>query len=227
MKIAKNLYLYFTILLPLLFSLPTFADISYANFESDLSGFSNSGVKQFSRKSGLTPTNNTGPNGGAGSNFYVFMETSSGGANTSGDTAYLSASGITGTSVSFYYHMYGANIGLLAFEVYYNSNWVRVWQVEGQQQPNSNAAWIKQNISLAFYPGSKSVRFAAIAKGGELGDIALDEIQFSTANSTTLNYGYDALGRVICVEDPTNGNRDFDYDDAGNRTNVSIGVCNG
>jgi YD repeat-containing protein len=40
-----------------------------------------------------------------------------------------------------------------------------------------------------------------------------------------LIYHYDALGRVICVEDATNGDRDYDYDDAGNRSQVTIGTC--
>jgi YD repeat-containing protein len=37
-----------------------------------------------------------------------------------------------------------------------------------------------------------------------------------------LEYQYDALGRLIKVTDPTNGNRDYDYDAAGNRTKVGI-----
>lgn len=42
--------------------------------------------------------------------------------------------------------------------------------------------------------------------------------------SKTTRYTYDALGRLTFVEDPQNGNRDYDYDAAGNRTNVVTGV---
>lgn len=38
----------------------------------------------------------------------------------------------------------------------------------------------------------------------------------------TLKYTYDALGRVTFVEDTVNGNRDYDYDAAGNRTQVVL-----
>lgn len=36
----------------------------------------------------------------------------------------------------------------------------------------------------------------------------------------TINYEYDALGRLTFIKDPTNGNRDYDYDKAGNRLKV-------
>lgn len=46
----------------------------------------------------------------------------------------------------------------------------------------------------------------------------------SIASAQTLTYGYDALGRVITVEDTVNGDRSFEYDPAGNRTYVSASV---
>ena len=44
------------------------------------------------------------------------------------------------------------------------------------------------------------------------------------AAEKTIKYTYDALGRLTFVEDSINGNRDYDYDDAGNRTQVLVGV---
>ena len=44
--------------------------------------------------------------------------------------------------------------------------------------------------------------------------------------ATTVTYKYDALGRLTFVIDPSNGNRDFDYDPAGNRTNVAVSTAN-
>ena len=43
------------------------------------------------------------------------------------------------------------------------------------------------------------------------------------AASQTLKYTYDSLGRVTFVDDSANGSRDFDFDAAGNRTQVVIG----
>jgi YD repeat-containing protein len=46
------------------------------------------------------------------------------------------------------------------------------------------------------------------------------------AAGDTLWYTYDALGRLTFVEDPANGNRDYDYDAAGNRLLVSVNGAN-
>ncbi len=43
--------------------------------------------------------------------------------------------------------------------------------------------------------------------------------------SKTIRYNYDALGRLTFVEDSQNGNRDYDYDKAGNRLLVSTKVA--
>jgi YD repeat-containing protein len=43
--------------------------------------------------------------------------------------------------------------------------------------------------------------------------------------SNTITYTYDALGRLTFVSDPANGNRDYDYDKAGNRLLVSVGTA--
>ncbi len=44
------------------------------------------------------------------------------------------------------------------------------------------------------------------------------------AASQTLYYTYDELGRVTYVEDSVNGDHDYDYDNAGNRTVMAVGV---
>jgi YD repeat-containing protein len=48
---------------------------------------------------------------------------------------------------------------------------------------------------------------------------------FQTQAQKVTKYTYDALGRVTFVED-SNGNRDYDYDAAGNRLNVAISTAN-
>lgn len=45
------------------------------------------------------------------------------------------------------------------------------------------------------------------------------------AASQTTVYTYDLLGRVTYVIDSKNGNRDYDYDPAGNRLNVAAGTA--
>lgn len=48
---------------------------------------------------------------------------------------------------------------------------------------------------------------------------------FQTQAQKVTKYTYDALGRVTFVED-SNGNRDYDYDAAGNRLNVATATAN-
>ena len=46
------------------------------------------------------------------------------------------------------------------------------------------------------------------------------------AQSKTTRYTYDVHGRLTFVEDSQNGNRDYDYDHAGNRSSVAVGTPN-
>jgi YD repeat-containing protein len=50
-------------------------------------------------------------------------------------------------------------------------------------------------------------------------------LALGSADATTIRYVYDALGRVTFVEDPVNGNRDYDYDPAGNRRLLATGAA--
>ncbi|MES1195924.1 MAG: hypothetical protein ABUL58_03170 [Steroidobacter sp.] len=43
--------------------------------------------------------------------------------------------------------------------------------------------------------------------------------------ANTIKYTYDALGRLTFVNDTINGNRDYDYDKAGNRLFVAVGTA--
>ena len=47
-----------------------------------------------------------------------------------------------------------------------------------------------------------------------------------SVGANTIKYSYDALGRLTFVDNPLNGNRDYDYDKAGNRLKVSQGTAN-
>lgn len=60
--------------------------------------------------------------------------------------------------------------------------------------------------------------------------IALSALMFALspylhAQAQTTVYTYDALGRLTFVADPLNGNRDYDYDKAGNRLLVSTNIA--
>lgn len=63
----------------------------------------------------------------------------------------------------------------------------------------------------AFYISALSTLVSSLIFSSEV---------YSQAKTTT--YTYDALGRLTFVTDPVNGNRDYDYDKAGNRLNVAV-----
>lgn len=59
-----------------------------------------------------------------------------------------------------------------------------------------------------------------------LGLAALSLYCDATFAQQAITYTYDALGRLTFVKDPYAGNRDYDYDKAGNRLMVAVGVAN-
>lgn len=190
----------------------------------------------FQRNSGSTSSSGTGANAASSGNYYIYLETSGGSANDANDTAILETGSIwhntvnNAGSMSFLYHMYGADIGTLAVEVKTNSYWQRIWEISGQQHSSSTSAWNQVTLNLDIIKSSlgafNTIRFVAIAKGGYRGDIAIDKVDFVASSGSTLIYKYDELGRLICTLDPNNGDRSFEYDAAGNRDYVTVGACN-
>jgi hypothetical protein len=65
---------------------------------------------------------------------------------------------------------------------------------------------------------------ASCARRSFVGSMML-VLLMEAAAGATLKYTYDALGRLTFVEDPVNGNLDYDYDAAGNRLLVSVGTA--
>ena len=91
-------------------------------FETGVGGWTQDGGDNFdwTRDSGGTPSNGTGPSTGNASTWYMYIETSS--PRSNGDVANFESPCFNLTSVStatfsFYYHMYGANIGGLYVEL--------------------------------------------------------------------------------------------------------------
>ncbi|MER2491535.1 hypothetical protein [Catenovulum sediminis] len=197
------------------------------NFESNWGDFfvvQGSSLKSFTRRSGTTSSSNTGPSGGAeGTAYYVYLETSSGSAYYNGDMAMLESQTTTATTLSFYYHMYGIEMGTLAVAVWDGSSWQEIWSISGQRHTSINDAWTRKALDISAFPTDKKVRFIATAAGGYRGDMAIDQIRLDSA-AVVVRYTYDALGRLTFLTDNINGNKDYDMDAAGNRIRVQNGV---
>ncbi|HEX7025618.1 MAG TPA: PQQ-binding-like beta-propeller repeat protein [Gammaproteobacteria bacterium] len=158
------------------------------DFEWGMGNWSNTGVgdnRNWTRDSGGTPSSGTGPSeGGNRSNYYMYLETSSGSAYYAGDTAILESPVINdaGIHLTFQYHMYGSNIGTLAVDVIANGSWINVWSISGQQQSGNSAPWSSVDLDLSSYEISR-IRFRATAAGGFLGDMAIDNLAILSAPS--------------------------------------------
>jgi len=154
------------------------------DFESGLGSWSNSSGNDshnFTRDSGGTPSSSTGPSSGSNSTWYMFLETSSGSANSSGNDAILNSSSISATDVQFKfdYHMYGSNIGTLSVDVLSGSTWTNdVWSISGQQQSSNGAAYTTVTVDLSTYTVNQ-IRLRATAAGSWRGDIAFDNLEVS------------------------------------------------
>ena len=83
-------------------------------FESGLGQWTQSTTDNFdwTRNQNGTPSNNTGPNGANGGNWYMFTE-ASGNSNNTTDliSPCFDLSAASSANFSFYYHMYGSNMG--------------------------------------------------------------------------------------------------------------------
>jgi len=156
--------------------------LTSADFESGFVEWVNvtGDTHYWTRNSGPTDTNCTGPSGGAnGSNWYVYLETSAEGANSLGDTACLEGPEIGGSNriLTFYYHMCGANIGTLNVDVNSGGSWDNgVWSISGQQHSSSDDPYTPAIVDLSGYTGTIKIRFRAVAAGGIYGDTAIDDI---------------------------------------------------
>lgn len=136
-----------------------------------------------------TPSSGTGPQpqgsapGAAGTDYYVFVESSSGQCDN-GEQAYLwldkeiDLDTYPNTNVSFYYSMYGANMGTLNVQLNTSGTWTTIWTISGNQ--GADPVWTSKNLSLSDYSGKVVVRFEYDrTASGYWGDIALDHINVS------------------------------------------------
>ncbi|MBN1763636.1 MAG: carbohydrate binding domain-containing protein [Sedimentisphaerales bacterium] len=172
--------------------------LSSEDFEEDPCDWTNvtGDSHNWIRSSGKTPIGesygNTGPDGGAdNSNGYVFFETALAydGANELGDTAWLESPEIDGSNrvLTFYYHMYGNHIGSLHVDVY-DGTWNNdIWSISGQQHTSQSDPYTQAIVDLTDFTRPIQIRLRAVAAGGYLGNIAIDDIEVYGLDESTDN----------------------------------------
>ena len=128
-----------------------------------------------------TPSSSTGPSADtiSGNGNYIYLETSGGCANTSDlYSPPLDFTSLTTPRVSFFYHMWGSNMGSmeLAASTDGGATWsTPIWSQSGDQGDR----WIQAIVDLSAYASSSAVifRFRGITNSHP-SDVALDAITF-------------------------------------------------
>ncbi|MCB0430854.1 MAG: T9SS type A sorting domain-containing protein [Flavobacteriales bacterium] len=149
------------------------------SFESGIGDWTNSASDDmdWTRTNTTTPSNNTGPDAAADGSWYLFTEASN--PNNPDKVALFQQtfdfSGNTHPEMTFYYHMYGANIGSLHLDANADQD---VWSVSGQQQASGADPWGEASIDLSAYAGLSCVAITlrGITGSGFASDISIDNI---------------------------------------------------
>ncbi len=154
------------------------------SFEVNLGEWSNATTGDdldWTRDSGGTPSNGTGPSSAIDGNTYLYVEASGNGTGYPNKRAILNSpclnfSGLTSPSLTFQYHMVGNAIGNLTVEARTDNtgNWTSVFSRTGAQGSNWNAA----DIDLSAYAGEASVqlRFNTVTGTSWQGDVTIDAV---------------------------------------------------
>lgn len=130
---------------------------------------------------GGTPSSTTGPaidhNPGTSSGNYVYLEASNG---CTGQTATLISPCIdlnntSNPALSFWYHMYGADMGSLHIDIFTNGSWLN--DITSVLLGNQGNSWLSSIVDLSNYIGQVvQVRFRGITGSNYASDMALDDI---------------------------------------------------
>lgn len=161
-----------------------------------------------------TPSSPTGPSDDvSGGGIYAYMETSS---SSTGDTGSLitpdiDLTGLTNPELTFYYHMFGADMGTLEVLVWNGSAWNVEDSLVGQQQNASTDPWKFRIVSLGSYSGTIKLKFRGTDGGTSFySDMAIDEVSVAEAitclppsnltasnvGTTTATVGWDSVANA-------------------------------
>ena len=145
------------------------------------------GAYRWNTNNGETPSDNTGPavdqSLGNSTGIYIFSEAT--GA-SSGDVAELISPCLdvplsaSDPYVSFFYHMYGSNMGTLHIDLFDGISWINDFTpaIVGQQQSAMADPWIEKTFDITLYKGSAiQIRFRAVSGNGFRSDMAIDNLE--------------------------------------------------
>lgn len=160
-----------------------------------------------------TPSNNTGPtqdyNPGTSSGNYLYTE-ASGGCNQQQANLIspcIDLTNVTNPTLTFAYHMDGADMGSLHVDVLSNGVWTN--DVTPSISGDKGANWLTRVVSLNTYVGGIiNVRFRGITGNGYRSDLAIDDIRFDGTVGVNDNM---SLTNMNIYPNPSNGMFNYTY----------------
>ncbi len=124
-------------------------------------------------------SSSTGPNSGANTPGYLFLETSSTGTPDTLISPSINLTTVaTPISLRFFTHMYGATINKLELYIDNGTTLTQVFSDSGQIQTSSNDPWTPRLVNLDAYAGQTIVlKYVGYRGTSFTGDIAVDDIK--------------------------------------------------
>lgn len=147
---------------------------------------------EWTHNSGGTPSSSTGPSSGYNSGGSYFYTEASNGQNPGFNATVnlvspcFDLSGFENISFSFYYHMYGGDMGDLLLDITTDdgSTWTNLVTLSGQQQSSNGDAWIERIVDLDLYAGQTiKLRFQGQTGSDYRSDIAIDQLNLTATNT--------------------------------------------
>ncbi|MFO7936866.1 MAG: hypothetical protein R6V06_04580 [Kiritimatiellia bacterium] len=163
--------------------IPVPRDIIGESFETGFGLWTNVSGSDFewTRKSGYTLSEGTGPAEPLDGNYYIYTEASGNyPLKTAAIEGVVNVSAAVSPALLFDYHMYGADTGSLYVDVYDGSQWhTAIWSLSGQQDGSSSVSWWSEaQVDLSAFAGNITLRIRGVTDGGYLSDMAIDNIRF-------------------------------------------------
>lgn len=156
------------------------------SFETDLGDWYQDTGDNFdwTRNSGGTPTNSTGPSSASNGTWYIYTETTGNSGSAILNSPCFDLNNKSSASFSFDYSMYGNQMGTLTLQISTNdgSSWSNLWTQSG----NHGSGWTQDEpINLTPYVNNYiRLRFVSALGGGARSDMAIDDIGLSVVDAS-------------------------------------------
>jgi hypothetical protein len=152
--------------------------------------------------SGISPSGGTGPSADhtSGSGVYLYTESSgpNGNKNLKASSPAIDLTNYTSSQVTFWYHMYGANMGSLQIDLFYNGvnhpavpvYWSSTGSTTTSISGDQGNQWYQATVNISAADGANDFVFTFNATTGAdyLSEMAIDDFSVTGTPATACTY---------------------------------------